>query len=249
LTSPASPFGVTVEGARLDYGGTPLFRDLDFTLPPGGWTCLLGPSGVGKSSLLRLIAGLLPTAGGKIRCSDGGAIAGRIAWMGQTDGLLPWLSVLDNVTLGARLRGDRADRDRALTLLEEVGISRLAGRLPATLSGGQRQRTALARTLMEDRPLVLMAEPFSALDAITRTRLQELAARVLAGRTVLLVTHDPLEALRLGDRIHVMAGEPAGIEPAIEPQGRPPRALDAPALLATQAALLGRLAHAQDLAA
>jgi putative hydroxymethylpyrimidine transport system ATP-binding protein len=99
---------------------------------------------------------------------------------------------------------------------------------------------------MEDRPVVLMDEPFSSLDAITRTRLQDLAARLLRGRTVLLVTHDPLEALRLGHRIHVMAGRPAIIEPALRPAGEPPRALDDQALLAQQAELLARLASAQE---
>jgi putative hydroxymethylpyrimidine transport system ATP-binding protein len=169
--------------------------------------------------------------------------------MGQTDGLLPWLTVLDNVTLGARLRGQRPDLDRAGDLLQAVALEDRAGDRPAVLSGGQRQRVALARTLMEDRPLVLMDEPFSALDAITRARLQELAARLLAGRTVLLVTHDPLEALRLGHRIHVMAGLPARIEPAIVPAGMPPRDLADPDLLTLQAELLRRLANARDLAA
>ena len=139
--------------------------------------------------------------------------APRLAWMGQQDNLLPWLTVLGNVGLGARLRGEPLDRDRAEALLARVGLIPQRDQRPATLSGGQRQRAALARTLMEDRPVVLMDEPFSALDAITRARLQVLAAQLLAGRTVLLVTHDPLEALRLGHRIHVMAGQPARIEP------------------------------------
>jgi putative hydroxymethylpyrimidine transport system ATP-binding protein len=121
--------------------------------------------------------------------------------------------------------------------------------LPATLSGGQRQRVALARTLMEDRPAVLMDEPFSSLDAITRTRLQDLAATLLYGKTVLLVTHDPLEALRLGDLVYVMAGRPATVEPPLRPGGEPPRAVDDPGLLELQAALLARLTKAQDLAA
>jgi putative hydroxymethylpyrimidine transport system ATP-binding protein len=133
--------------------------------------------------------------------------------------------------------------------LKDVGIDAQAKQLPATLSGGQRQRVALARTLMEDRPLVLMDEPFSALDAITRTRLQALAARLLLDRTVLLVTHDPLEALRLGHRINVMAGRPAAIEAALAPDGVPPRALDDRHLLARQGDLLAQLASAQDPAA
>jgi putative hydroxymethylpyrimidine transport system ATP-binding protein len=242
-------FQVDVEGAALSYGGVPLFSDLDFRLEPGRWTCLLGPSGVGKSSLLRVIAGLLRLERGHLRCSDGGVPDGRLAWMGQADSLLPWLTAEQNVLLGSRLRHEPAARERAAVLLKDVGIDAQAKQLPATLSGGQRQRVALARTLMEDRPLVLMDEPFSALDAITRTRLQALAARLLLDRTVLLVTHDPLEALRLGHRIYVMAGRPAAIEAALAPDGVPPRALDDRHLLARQGDLLAQLASAQDPAA
>jgi putative hydroxymethylpyrimidine transport system ATP-binding protein len=169
--------------------------------------------------------------------------------MSQRDDLLPWLSVIDNVTLGARLRGQPLGRAEALALLERVGLVAQKDQLPATLSGGQRQRAALARTLMEDRPLVLMDEPFSALDAITRARLQVLAAGLLAGRTVLLVTHDPLEALRLGHRIQVMTGHPARIEGTTPPAGMPPRDLHDPALLARQGDLLARLADVRDDAA
>ncbi len=136
---------------------------------------------------------------------DGAGLDGRIALMAQQDLLLPWLSVRDNVLLGHRLRGaSRAElrrlREPAAALLARVGLERDADRLPGTLSGGMRQRAALARTLMEDRPIVLMDEPFSALDVVTRHRLQDLAAELLVGRTVLLVTHNPLEALRLGHR-------------------------------------------------
>jgi len=247
--APRSPFDVEVQNASLRYAGAFLFQGLNFTLPGGAWTCLLGPSGVGKSSLLRLIAGLALLDQGEVSCSDGAPLAGRLAWMGQQDNLLPWLSTRNNVTLGARLRGEPADRAKARDLLARVGLERQADQLPATLSGGQRQRAALARTLMEDRPVVLMDEPFSALDAITRARLQALAATLLGGRTVLLVTHDPLEALRLGHRIQVMTGHPARIEGVIEPAGAPPRDLHDPALLARQGELLAWLADAEDEAA
>jgi putative hydroxymethylpyrimidine transport system ATP-binding protein len=248
-TAPRSAFDIAVEQASIGYVGAPLFRDLDFTLAGGRWTCLLGQSGVGKSTLLRLIAGLVRPERGGVRCSDQRPLAGRLAWMGQRDDLLPWLSARGNVVLGARLRGETPDLARADALLERVGLGPQQGQRPATLSGGERQRTALARTLMEDRPVVLMDEPFSALDAITRARLQSLAAALLAGRTVLLVTHDPLEALRLGHRVHVMAGQPARIEPPIEPPGDPPRDLHDPDLMRLQGDLLARLADAQDLAA
>ncbi len=239
--------GLRIANASLAFAGTPLFENLSADIAGGQWTCILGPSGVGKSTLLRMIAGLGengPVAG--ITASDGAALDQRIAWMGQQDLLLPWLSVSQNVALGNKLRGEPADGARIASLLADVGLSERPAALPATLSGGQRQRAALARTLMEDRPVVLMDEPFSAVDAITRARLQELAARLLRGRTVLLVTHDPLEALRLGHRIHVMAGRPAHLGTAMEPPGETPRDPTDPALRALHLALLAQLGAAAD---
>jgi putative hydroxymethylpyrimidine transport system ATP-binding protein len=209
----------------------------------GRTTALLGPSGSGKSTLLRLAAGLL-AAPGAIAADDGQPLAGRIAWLAQQDLLVPWRDALGNVLLGAHLRGERPDAERARALLNEVGLTPADSRkMPAALSGGMRQRVALARTLMEDRPLVLMDEPFSAVDAPTRHRLQDLAARLLAGRTVLLVTHDPLEALRLADRILVLQGTPAVPVEIAVPDGSPPRPARDAMLLAAQAALLERLAE------
>lgn len=246
------PLGVSIQAARLDYGDEPLFADLDFTIEAGVWTCVLGPSGVGKTSLLRLIAGLVePWEGSRITCTDGTPLAGRAAYMAQQDLLLPWLTALQNVLLGERLRrgGDRETAAvKARELLGLVGLSGKERALPATLSSGQRQRVALARTLMEDRQIVLMDEPFSALDAITRHRHQELAAELLGGRTVLLVTHDPLEALRLGRRIHVMSGQPAVLDRALSPSGKPPRDVAEPAIQRQHAELLTRLAAAKEAA-
>ena len=246
------PLSVTVHAARVTYGSEVLFDGLDITLAAGRWTCLLGTSGVGKSTLLRLILGLeepgqRTDGGDTVTCSDGLPLAGRAAFMAQTDLLLPWLTALDNVNLGRRLRGARDGGEiEARALLDRVGLAANAGDRPATLSGGMRQRVALARTLMEDRPVVLMDEPFSALDAITRIKLQNLAAELLRDRTVLLVTHDPLEALRLGHRIHVMAGRPALLDEALEPAGTPPRNVDDRKLLEMQGDLLRRLAEASS---
>ncbi len=239
----APSIGIALRGGTLAFGEKMIFAGLDLDIPAGRTSCLLGPSGVGKSSLLRLIAGISPEASARsLTASDGGPLAGRIAYMDQRDLLLPWLSVLDNVTLGARLRGDRADRDWAMTLLRRVGLEEDAQSLPAALSGGMRQRAALARTLMEDRAVVLMDEPFSAVDALTRLRLQDLAAELLAGSSVLLVTHDPLEALRLGHRILVLRGDPARLGEALEPAGLPPRPASEPNLHALAAGILRDLA-------
>ncbi len=245
----ATPLAVQIRGARLAFGGVPLFSDLDFQLEAGRWTCLLGPSGIGKSTLLRLIAGLTPTGTGTISAGDGAGLEGRIAWMAQDDLLLPWLDVLGNVTLGARLRQGRAAPgliELAHVLLRRVGLGHRANERPATLSGGERQRAALVRTLIEDRPIVLMDEPFSALDAITRWRLQAEAASLLRGRTVLLVTHDPREALRLGHRIFIMSGTPARLEAAPCPPGEPLRRPDDETFRRIEAALLGRLVAADS---
>ncbi|HEY5597550.1 MAG TPA: ABC transporter ATP-binding protein, partial [Kiloniellales bacterium] len=218
------------------------------TLPAGRTTCLLGPSGVGKTSLLRLVAGLLPDARGEAVDEHGRPVHGRIAYLAQQDLLLPWLSAVGNVMLGSRLRGDAArpaTAQRARDLLTRVDLAGREDDRPAKLSGGMRQRVALARTLMEDRPIVLMDEPFSSLDAITRYELQALAADCLAGRTVLLVTHDPLEALRLGHRVLVMSGVPATLDDPLVPAGQPPRDPADAGLLALQAELLKRLTRAK----
>jgi putative hydroxymethylpyrimidine transport system ATP-binding protein len=158
--------------------------------------------------------------------------------MGQQDLLYPWLSVVENVMLGSRLRGEKGDRDRALDLLQRVGLSERSKAQPSELSGGMRQRAAIARTLYEDRPIVLMDEPFSALDTFTRARVQDIAAELLQGRTALLITHDPLEACRLGHHLFVLSGHPARLGPPISIRGKTPRAPDDEELLHTQGRLM-----------
>ncbi|WP_343561529.1 ABC transporter ATP-binding protein [Kiloniella sp. b19] len=229
-------FSVTIKGSASTGEGL-LFPPLELTLPAGQWSCLLGSSGVGKTTILRLLAGLEAHVifDGSITCSDSAPLNGRIAYMTQADLLFPWRTVLDNVCLGASLRHEPADHSRALQILDRVGLGGYEKRKPHQLSGGQRQRVSLARTLMEDRPVVLLDEPFSALDAKTRAGMQELAVELLEGRTVLLVTHDPAEAARLGQEINLLTRD--GLQSVPAPACPPVRPLDDPETLTCQGQL------------
>ncbi|MBJ3764543.1 ABC transporter ATP-binding protein [Maribius pontilimi] len=230
---------------RATIDGAPIFGPISIDAPPGEWTCLLGPSGVGKSTLLRLLAGLGDEVAfdGKVAAGDGAPLGGRVALMAQADLLMPWLDVTANVTLGARLRGMAPQRGRAREVLGRVGLADHAAKRPHALSGGQRQRAALARTLIEDRPVVLLDEPFSALDARSRALMQDLAAEVLAGRTVLHVTHDAAEAARLGHNVLLMTA--GGVSCVTPPAAPTPRLYDAPETLGFQGRLLRLLMEAR----
>ncbi len=230
--------GIIVRDLTLRFGALTVFESLNFDVAAGQFVVLLGPSGVGKSSILRILAGLGDPSAGDYEATDGAPLTGRVAYMGQQDLLYPWLRVIDNVMLGPRLRGERCEPERAMDLLARVGLESRARALPAELSGGMRQRVAIARTLYEQRPIVLMDEPFSALDNFTRARIQDLAAELLAGCTVLLITHDPLEACRLGHHLIVLSGLPARLGVPIIVQGEPPRAPDDILLLQTQGHLM-----------
>ena len=167
--------------------------------------------------------------------------------MAQQDLLMPWLNVLENCLIGYRLRGEpvaAAEYQRAKNLLSQVGLENAIELRVSQLSGGMRQRVALVRTLLEERPVVLMDEPFSALDVLTRLQLQDLAADYLAGKTILLVTHDPLEALRLADRIYILRGSPAQISELLILDTPRPRSLQDPVLLERQGQLLALLTSA-----
>ena len=223
--APAATAGLRLRDVSVSFGSAAILRGFSSDLQAGEITAILGASGVGKSTLLRRIAGLVGGPGDVV-ATDGESLQDRVAFMGQSDLLLPWLSVASNASLGARLRGERRDPGRLQRVLRDVELTDAAQLRPAALSGGMRQRAALARTLMEDRPIVLMDEPFSAVDALTRLRLQDLALRVLRGRTVVLVTHDPWEAIRIADRIVVLSGRPAESVLDTRPEGDAPRAPD-----------------------
>jgi putative hydroxymethylpyrimidine transport system ATP-binding protein len=159
--------------------------------------------------------------------------------MAQADLLLPWLNVRANVMLGASLRGEARMLERVDQLISEVGLGRHAEKRPHELSGGMRQRAALARTLMEEKPLLLLDEPFSSLDARTRSEMQELAFEVLADCTVMLVTHDPGEAARIAHKVYLLT-ENGLYQPDVVAQP-PIRAFDDPETLNIQSRLFGAL--------
>ncbi len=236
--------GIVVHDLTLRFGSRMIFERLNFTIKGGTFVTMLGASGAGKTSLLKIIAGLATATAGTVLASDGLPVPGRIAYMGQQDLLYPWLTVRENITLGPRLRGEKPDRAWAEHLLERVGLSGHGNVRPAALSGGMRQRAAIARTLYERQPIVLMDEPFSALDAITRATIQTLAAELLVDHTVLLITHDPMEACRLSHRLLVLSPHPAGLDDSHPVAGLPPRAPDDANLLQSQAELLQQLMRA-----
>jgi sulfonate transport system ATP-binding protein len=190
---------VEVRGLSRGFGGVPVLQGLDLAIPAGAFVALLGRSGSGKSTLLRTLAGLDPAPPEVVR------VPGARAVVFQEPRLLPWKRVWRNVALG--LRGADA-RGRAEAALTEVGLGHRAGAWPLTLSGGEAQRAALARALVREPRLLLLDEPFAALDALTRLRMQALVATLWRAHApaVLLVTHDVDEALLLADRVMVLEG-------------------------------------------
>lgn len=193
---------------------TPVLTDLSLTIEPGEFLAILGPSGSGKSTILRLIAGLEhPTAGSVTIGGDPVSVTDdRCAVVFQEPRLLPWRTVTGNVALGARRRKGR-QAERVSQLLDEVGLNHVARAWPHQLSGGMAQRIGLARGLAAEPDVLLLDEPFAALDALTRLRMQDLLLQLQAhhSQTVVLVTHDIDEALYLADRIAILGGSPARV--------------------------------------
>lgn len=206
---------VSVSGVRRIFdGGVTALDGVDLSIPPGEFTALLGPSGCGKSTLLRLVAGLdRPTAG---EVSIGANSDRRsVAFVFQDPHLMPWRSVLANVALPLELRhvGRAARREAALAAIEQVGLAEFAYRYPNQLSGGMRMRVSLARALVTDPKLLLLDEPFAALDELTRQRLDEQLHELWRDRhmTVLFVTHSVAEAVFLAQRCIVFTPRPGRI--------------------------------------
>jgi len=192
-------------------GGAPVLDGIDLTVAPGEFVCLLGASGCGKSTLLNLVADLDAPSSGTVEVPSG-----RAALMFQESALFPWLTAGENIDLALRLRGLSGRRDRRAETERLLDLVRLRGaydKRPHQLSGGMRQRVALARALAQDSPVLLMDEPFAALDAITRDVLHEELVRLweATGLAVLFVTHNVREAVRLGQRVVLLSSRPGRI--------------------------------------
>lgn len=205
-TQPAVHAALRLSAFRFASHGSPVLKDLDLCLKSGETSVIMGRSGSGKSTILRLLGGLLPLPAASFRTVPTTPQGqDSLSFLAQDPALLPWRTVLGNVTLGADLRGQDTDQSRATKLLDRLGLGDVATAYPSILSGGMRQRLALARTLYERAELILLDEPFSALDALTRLEMYALAKDVFADKTVLLITHDPREALALGQNIYILA--------------------------------------------
>jgi NitT/TauT family transport system ATP-binding protein len=203
-------------------GYTKALDDVSFSIQEGEFIALLGPSGCGKSTILSIIAGIFKQTSGKVLL-QGQSIGDSemaIGYMLQQDYLFPWKTIMDNVLLGPKISKTLGEDARKLAyqMLEEVGLSDVAEHYPSSLSGGMRQRVALVRTLINDPKILLLDEPFSALDYQTKLKLEELVAQLLKtyNKTTILVTHDIGEAIAMSDKIFIMDANPGTISKTFE---------------------------------
>ena len=244
------PVKLTVDHVGRSFPGLPVLDDVAFDVAPGEFVAVLGPSGCGKSTLFDVIAGLDRPDAGRVLV-DGADATGSFAhaaYMPQRDLLFPWRSVLDNTALGLEVAGVRRAeaRARARALFAPFGLAGFEDARPDELSGGMRQRAALLRTVVQDRPVLLLDEPFGALDALTRLDMQVWLAGVRSGigASVLLVTHDIREAAFLADRVVVLGPRPSRVREIVEvelPRPRAPESITSPAFAAVEERLLAAL--------
>jgi ABC-type nitrate/sulfonate/bicarbonate transport system ATPase subunit len=187
------------------------------SVPAGRFVSLIGPSGCGKSTIFNIMAGLQEPTGGRVMIDgvDATGTIGRVGYMLQKDLLLPWRTLIDNIILGMEIQGVplREARDKALPLLRRYGLGGFEQAYPNALSGGMRQRAALLRTLLFDTDVILLDEPFGALDAQTKLQMQEWLLQLWSdfAKTVIFVTHDVEEAIFLSDEVHVMGTRPGRV--------------------------------------
>lgn len=212
-------------------GGLEVLQDLDMHAREAEFVSIIGPSGCGKSTMFNIMAGLEPATSGEVLVD--GQPAGsqqHFAYMPQKDLLFPWRRVLGNTTLGLEIQGvgKKEARERALPLFETFGLAGFEHSYPFELSGGMRQRAALLRTVVQERDVILLDEPFGALDALTRTEMQEWLAQVWGQYrwTVFLITHDIREAIFLSDRVYVLTARPARVRSVVDVPLPRPRSLD-----------------------
>jgi NitT/TauT family transport system ATP-binding protein len=239
---------VSIKNLSFGFAGTLLFKNFSLELDDRGPTALLGPSGCGKTTLLRLIAGLLSPAGAEPdRVIERG---GDVSFVFQENRLLPWHTVLENVSLPlTHIMGKTEARDRALDFLRRVSLEDKAGAYPAELSGGQAQRASFARAFACPAPIILMDEPFQALDIPLRIHLMETARSLLEQekRLAVVVTHDPREAIFLGRRILTLGNRGQGIVYETEVDlSREDRSYGSPAQARLEARLLESLVSPQE---
>ena len=242
---------IAFEQVRLNLGGVAIYDGLTFQVGAGELVCLLGPSGCGKSTALRLIGDLLPVQSGEVLVEGRRPAQAweRLAYVFQSPRLLPWKDALDNAAFGLEMRNPAMPADerraRATRHLERMGLARDAHKMPLMLSGGERQRVAIARALALDPDIILMDEPFSALDPNTRARLRQQLVELWqeTGKTILFVTHDVDEALTLADRIVVLSPKPARVVEITSVTAPRPRQVESdPALREARRALLALFA-------
>jgi NitT/TauT family transport system ATP-binding protein len=222
---PLAPPLIAAERVAVEYGPpgrrVRVLENIELAIARGDFVSLIGPSGCGKSTLLKVLSGLLPVAAGRVQVAglppEEAARQRRIGMVFQDSTLLPWKSALDNAGFLLGLTGRRLSRaevrERAGDMLRLVGLETSAHKLPAQLSGGMRQRVAIARALALDPEVLMMDEPFGALDAITRETMSDFLLEIWqrTGKTIVLVTHSIDEAVFLSTRVHVMAAHPARI--------------------------------------
>jgi len=227
---PDSKTAFSFEGVHLELGGRPILQDINFAVKRGEFACVIGASGCGKTTLLRLLAGLVQPTSGSVRLGEQAVTAPSrqvaVVFQDYNRALLPWRTATGNVSLALEAMGVPApERARRIApLLGKVGLSDHAEKYPTQLSGGMQQRLQIARSLAQDPSVLLMDEPFGALDAMTRQSLQDEVLRIAAERqaTVLFVTHDLEEALYLGDRVIALYSNPGRIARMVEiPLPRP----------------------------
>ena len=224
---------IRIQGLSKSFGDVLALREIDCSIAQGSFVSIVGPSGCGKSTLLRILAGLLDYSDGSV-VLDGEPIRGTrgdIGFVFQNSILLPWRTILDNVMLPAEVLGldMKAARERAMHLLHMVRLDGFEDKLPRQLSGGMQQRASIARALLHDPKILLMDEPFGALDALTRERMNLELQRIWAesGKTVILITHSIPEAIFLGDTVFVMTPRPGAIERVIRVDLERPRTMHA----------------------